>query len=59
MENHINEENSEEEGTYKGKTHYITLSVEKFKEILIHGWNLLPRDKQEELLAIGLKPKKT
>jgi len=36
----------------------ITLSVNKFKEILIYSWHLLPRDKQEELIRLGVYPGK-
>jgi hypothetical protein len=36
----------------------ITLDTEKFKEILLYSWELLPVDKQEELREIGIFPKK-
>jgi hypothetical protein len=36
----------------------ITLSVNKFKEILIYSWHLLPQDKQEELIRLGVYPGK-
>jgi hypothetical protein len=35
----------------------ITLPVEKFKAILLHSWHLLPNEKQQELIAIGIYPK--
>jgi len=35
----------------------IVLTVSKFKEILIHSWHLLPLDKQQELLSMGIYPK--
>ncbi len=38
--------------------HTITLDVEKFKEILIHSWHLLPPEKQQELVEMGIKPRK-
>lgn len=38
--------------------HTITLNVEKFKEILIHSWELLPKEKQFELFQIGIYPGK-
>jgi hypothetical protein len=36
--------------------HKIWLDVEKFKEILIHSWHLLPADKQQELVNLGVCP---
>jgi len=38
--------------------HNILLDVEKFKEILVHSWELLPKEKQKELLEMGIYPKK-
>jgi len=35
----------------------IILEVETFKEILIYSWDLLPTEKQKELLNIGIYPK--
>lgn len=35
----------------------ITLSVVKFKEILLHSWHLLPLEKQRELISLGIYPK--
>jgi len=35
----------------------IILEVETFKEILIYSWDLLPTEKQNELLNIGIYPK--
>ncbi len=32
----------------------IELDVEVFKDILVFGWDLLPRDKQRELREIGM-----
>jgi hypothetical protein len=37
--------------------YYVTLNVEKFKEILIHSWHLLPTEKQRELMEMGIGPK--
>ena len=34
----------------------IVLDVEKFKEILIYSWRILPVDKQQELIAMGIYP---
>jgi hypothetical protein len=34
----------------------ITLSVAKFKEILLHGWHLLPLEQQQELARMGIQP---
>jgi len=31
--------------------------AEKFKEILLYGWHLLPLDKQQELIGMGICPK--
>lgn len=39
--------------------HTITLSVGKFKEILLNSWHLLPSEKQRELLALGVYPETT
>jgi hypothetical protein len=36
----------------------ITLEVEKFKEILLFSWHLLPADKQQELAEMGIHPQK-
>lgn len=36
----------------------ITLTISKFKEILLHSWHLLPDEKQQELLSLGIYPKK-
>ncbi len=41
---------------YTQKEYKIMLSVEKFKEILIHSWELLPPEKQQELREIGICP---
>jgi hypothetical protein len=38
--------------------HTIIIDVEKFKELLIYGWHLLPLEKQRELLEIGIYPRK-
>jgi len=35
----------------------ITLSVDKFKEILLHSWHLLSPEKKQELRSIGIYPK--
>jgi hypothetical protein len=35
----------------------VTLPLSKFKEILIHSWNLLPKEKQLELVGMGIYPK--
>jgi hypothetical protein len=37
----------------------ITLSTTKFKDILLHSWNLLPAEKQQELIRLGIQPKST
>lgn len=37
----------------------IVIDVEKFKEILLNSWHLLPPDKQAELVNIGIYPNKT
>jgi hypothetical protein len=34
----------------------ITLPLSKFKEILLHSWHLIPQDKQNELIGIGISP---
>jgi len=34
----------------------ITIDAEKFKEILLHNWHILPQDKQQELISIGIYP---
>lgn len=39
--------------------HTIKISVEKFKEILLCGWHILPANKQVELMNMGIYPKKT
>jgi hypothetical protein len=39
------------------ETHKILIDVDKFKEILIHSWHLLPPEKQQELASIGIFPK--
>ena len=41
------------------ENHQITLDVEKFKEILLYSWHLIPLDKQAELVAIGIYPRRT
>jgi hypothetical protein len=38
--------------------HTIVLSVEKFKELLLYGWKLLPPEKQQELITMGIYPRK-
>lgn len=38
------------------KEYTITVSVKKFKEILIHSWDLLSREQQEELASYGISP---
>jgi len=40
------------------KKHTITLDAKKFKEILLHSWNLLPAEKQEELRSFGIYPER-
>ncbi len=35
----------------------IVLSVGKFKELLLHGWHLLPPEKQAELVSLGFYPR--
>jgi len=37
----------------------ITIEVEKFKEILLCGWHILPADKQAELVNMGIYPNST
>ncbi len=37
----------------------ITLNVDKFKEILLYGWHLLPPEKQAELVNMGIFPRNT
>jgi len=37
----------------------IILEVETFKEILLYSWDLLPTEKQHELLNVGIYPKIT
>lgn len=37
----------------------IWISADKFKEILIYSWHLLPENKQFELMKIGLNPNVT
>lgn len=34
----------------------ITISVEKFKELLIYGWHLLSTEQQSELAKMGIHP---
>ena len=34
----------------------ITISVSKFKEILLHSWELLPEKSKQELVALGIYP---
>jgi len=34
----------------------IQIDVDKFKEILIYSWHLLPQDKQCELRDLGVCP---
>jgi hypothetical protein len=41
------------------ENHKISLDVEKFKAILINSWNLLPAEKQQELIQMGIYPKLT
>jgi len=41
------------------ETRKITLDVEKFKEILLNGWHLLPVSKQQELIQMSIYPKFT
>jgi len=36
----------------------ITLTVSKFKDILLNSWHLLPPEKQAELLSLGICPSK-
>ncbi len=33
------------------------IDTDKFKEILLHSWQLLPLAKQQELLNMGIYPK--
>lgn len=33
------------------------IDTETFKEILLHGWHLLPKAKQDELKTIGVSPR--
>ena len=35
----------------------ILINVTKFKEILLHSWNLLERESQMELASLGVYPK--
>ena len=35
---------------------YHFYNVEKFKEILLNSWHLLPIEKQQELIAMGIYP---
>ncbi|MBN2141962.1 zinc-ribbon domain-containing protein [Candidatus Woesearchaeota archaeon] len=46
------------EPDYSTRSHEIRIDVDKFKEILIHSWHLLPYDKQAELASIGIDPKR-
>ncbi len=34
----------------------ITLPISKFKEILLHSWELIPYEKKQELVALGIFP---
>jgi len=34
----------------------ITLPISKFKEILLHSWELLPEKSKQELVAMGIFP---
>ena len=34
----------------------ILINVEKFKEILLYSWHLLSKDKQQELISLGIQP---
>ena len=36
----------------------IWLSVDNFKEILIYAWHLIPMEKQQELVKMGIYPRK-
>jgi len=38
------------------KEYMITLTVKKFKEILIHSWDLLSKEQQQELASYGISP---
>ena len=40
------------------KIYEIVISVEKFKEVLLYSWELLPREMQVELVEMGIYPKK-
>ena len=35
----------------------IILPTQKFKEILLHSWHLLPQEKKRELIMMGIYPK--
>jgi hypothetical protein len=35
----------------------IFISVERFKELLVYGWHLLPLEKQHDLIALGVHPR--
>ena len=39
-------------------TKTIVIDVEKFKEILLYSWHLLPPEKQRELAEMGIYPQK-
>ncbi len=41
------------------ESYKILIDVEKFKEILIYSWHLLPLEKQQELINIGVHPQRT
>ncbi|MBN1793235.1 hypothetical protein JW826_06140 [Candidatus Woesearchaeota archaeon] len=34
----------------------IVLSVAVFKELLVYGWHLLPLEKQQERVQMGIRP---
>jgi len=35
----------------------IVIDVEVFKELLLYGWHLLPKEKQLDLIEIGIYPR--
>ena len=37
----------------------IIIDAETFKEILLHSWHLLPKEKQKELIELGIYPQQT
>lgn len=39
------------------KKYYVRIEVAKFKEILVHSWDLLPKEMQLELREIGIYPR--